>query len=315
VTGLPQLLAYVSVLIRGRPLHGSERYQPFFIVGSGRCGMTLLRAILEAHPALHIPPEHVLGPAIQDYRYFSRLPWHAVLRLVLGRFEYHPDWEAWGLELRPVFEALWARPRGRRDLAAVIDAVYRAHLAQHKPSATRWGDKAPANTFALPGLSAVFPDLRVVHIIRDGRDVVESFLRLLDTDVAGLARHWLRAVRVAQAFGGRHRSHYIEIRYEDLVRRPEATLREVATFLGIEFDERMLRHHELSLPLGDVDRAAHFRGARDAVHANAIGRWRSGLDPVRLREVERVLGPKLRELGYASSPPVPLSLRARGDPH
>src|SRR5574341_222263 len=127
--------------------------------------MTLLRAMLEAHPALHIPPEHMLGPAIDDYRRYARLPWYLVLRLVLGHFAYHPYWDYWGLDLAPVFRALVARPRSRRDLAAVIDAVYRAHAARDKPTATRWGDKAPPNTLALPALERVFPDLVAVHVI------------------------------------------------------------------------------------------------------------------------------------------------------
>src|SRR5258708_7019695 len=69
----------LPVLLLGRPLHGAERHRPFFIVGSGRCGSTLLRAMLEAHPDVHVPPESRLGPVLGDYRRYSRLPWNALL--------------------------------------------------------------------------------------------------------------------------------------------------------------------------------------------------------------------------------------------
>ena len=82
---------YLPVLLKGRPLHDEARYRPFFIIGSGRCGTTLLRAMLQTHPTVHIPPEtYSLGQIIQEYPRYSRLPWDELLRLILTRFEYNP---------------------------------------------------------------------------------------------------------------------------------------------------------------------------------------------------------------------------------
>ena len=56
------VISNLSILIKGRPLHSTVRYMPFFIIGSGRSGNTLLRTILETHPEVHIPPEtYVIG--------------------------------------------------------------------------------------------------------------------------------------------------------------------------------------------------------------------------------------------------------------
>jgi len=281
-----RLLGYVPVLVRGRPLRGSERYRPLFIVGSGRCGMTLMRAILESHPDIHIPPEtFVLGDVVRDYRRYSRLPWHVVLGIVLAKFEFHPLWHVSEWALGPLFSELDRRPLRDRNLATVLDGVYRAHLQRHKPSATRWGDKTPRNTFALRELHTVFPDLQVVHMVRDGRDVVESLGRLAELDLSLFARHWIRSVRVAQEFGAGHRAQYLEVRYEDLALRPAQAIERVASFLDLPFEERMLRHHELDLPLGDVDRHPHLRGARQAIHHAAIGRWRTAFDPTQVAEL------------------------------
>ena len=49
----------------------------------------------------------------------------------------------------------------------------------------------------------MFPDLQVVHMLRDGRDVVQSFMRVSEAGLPYFARAWLRAVRAAQAFGDR----------------------------------------------------------------------------------------------------------------
>jgi hypothetical protein len=295
-----RVLRFLPVLLRGRPLHGAERFDPFFIVGSGRCGSTLLRAMLVSHPDVHIPPELGVDRAVRDYRRYSRLPWYIVLRITLGVVEFSPHWEQFGVPLGPLVRELQALPLERRNLATVLDALYRTHAAVHKPQATRWGDKTPVNAFYLGSLQAVFPDLKVIHLVRDGRDVVYSWMRTGRADLPLGASLWLRAVRAACAFGERHPSQYQEVRYEDLVRDPRPVLERLATFIGIGFDDRMLRHHELDLPLGDVRLPFHDR-VRRPLHQEAVGRWRSVFDAAQVAQLESLLGPTLATLGYPSS--------------
>ena len=289
-------------LLLGRRLRGPERYGPFCIVGSARCGTTLLRAMLEAHPDVHIPPGNVmLRAVIRDYRWYSHLPWSPLLRLLLTQMAFHPSWEAFDLPLHPVFRELVNRPAKARNLAAVINAVYCAHLARHKPAAVRWGDKSPFGVLGVRAFRAVFPDVRVVHIVRDGRDVVRSFVDAFGSDIRDAARTWLRAVRTAHAFGARYPTQYLEVRYEDLVRHPPATLEVVARFLDLRFDERMLRHHELGLRLGDVDRTSYMQGVWKPVYQTSIGRWRTEFDAGQIVELDRLMGPTLSALGYGGS--------------
>jgi hypothetical protein len=293
-----QILLHLPVALSGRPLSGQEQYHPFFIVGSGRSGTTLLRAMLEAHPDLHIPPENALAPLVRDFRRYSRLPWNALLRIVLGGLEFHPSWERWELELGPVFRELAASPPRGRNLAAVLDALYRAHGKRHKPSATRWGDKTPPNTILLPTLRALFPDLQVVHLVRDGRDVVQSFMQHSQAGLPYFARWWVQTVQVAQAFGARYPQQYLEARYEDLVAHPGATLPRIAAFLNVSPDEGMLHYHELGLKFGDVERYPALQGVWKPVHRESIGKWRTAFDAGQLAELERLLGSTLEHLGY-----------------
>lgn len=294
-----RVVRYLPVLVLGRPWHGPERYRPFFIIGSGRCGSTLLRAILQAHPDVHIPPENPLGFALRSYRRFSRLPWSVLLRIVLTEFEFHPQWEMFELPLAPLFRESARWPPERRNLAALLDALYRAHAKAHKPSAICWGDKAPAHsTFLLPLLEAVFPDLRAIHLMRDGRDVVASFTKLAPHAFSDWAGRWVQSVRSAQAFGARHPAQYLEIRYEHLVSAPGPTIQRVAAFLDLALDERMLRHSDSDQWLGDVDRVPYLKGARQPIHEVSVGRWREELSAGQIAELDRVLGPTLAALGY-----------------
>jgi hypothetical protein len=297
---LGRLARHLPVMLRGRPLHGSDRYQPFFIVGSGRCGSTLLRAMLEAHPDVHVPPESRLGPVVQEYRRYSRLPWNVLLRILLAPLAYARAWELWEMAMGPLFLELEELAPAKRNLATVLDTLYRAHATAHKPSAIRWGDKSPPNTPHLPALSAVFPDLQVVHMLRDGRDVVRSFMDVSNAGLPHFAHTWLAGVRTAQAFGAQHPAQYLEIRYEDLVRDTPATVQRVTSFLDLAFDDRILRYHEQDLRLGDVAGHPRLHGVWEPVYQSSVGRWRTTFDARQVAELDRLLGPTLAALGYGA---------------
>jgi hypothetical protein len=151
----------------------------------------------------------------------------------------------------------------------------------------------------MPQIRRVFPDARFVHVVRDGRDVAASFVRLGPHDLAGSADIWLRAIQSAQTFSRRHPGALIQVKYEDLVRSPESVLRPVCAFLNFSFDERMLRHHEMDLELGDVDVHEHLREVREPVHARSIGHWRQQFGDAEAAELNRRLGYMLNELGYS----------------
>lgn len=109
----------------------------------------------------------------------------------------------------------------------------------------------------------------------------------------------LRAMLEAHpaVFGARCPAQYLELRYEMLVREPRATSQAVTTFLDLPFDERMLRHPELDLSLGNIAHLPTLEGARDPIHQEAIGRWRTEFGTEDLAELDRLLGPTLAVLG------------------
>jgi hypothetical protein len=151
-----------------------------------------------------------------------------------------------------------------------------------------------------------FPQGKLVHILRDGRDVVCSLLergwlgtaRTGEADDAGLgygsdARFWVEPERRAE-FGqvsearraawvwrryvtAARASDAFELRYEALAADPLAVGAELAAYLDA--------------PLAPLARAL------TAVHSSSIGRWRRELTPEQLADVEAEAGDLLRELG------------------
>jgi hypothetical protein len=196
--------------------------------------------------------------------------------------------------------------RVMRDLILSLLDKYRA--ASGKP---RSAEKSPNNIFYFEHLHVIFPDSPLVHVVRDGRDVVCSLLTMdwIDSrtgapidytrDARKAAEYWASAVRAGRQAGAKiGAKRYREIRYEDIVRQPEATLRSLFEFLGEPWDDAVLRFHEnTSRSLAGESSAAQVS---KPLYATASGRWAQDLKPADKAAVKAVAGDLLIELDYAS---------------
>lgn len=192
-----------------------------------------------------------------------------------------------------------AAPRLRRILAV----SRRVGLV----GAVRPVEQTPEMAFVLRAVPFVYPDARVVHIVRDGRDVVSSLLdkpwlrpEQAASDDAGVpygahARFWVeperrtefesasdarRAAWVWRSYvtAARAAEGALELRYEDVTADPEAIAVPLADHLGVAVEP-------LAAALGRA-------------HASSVGRYRSDLSAEQLAEVEAEAGALLVELGY-----------------
>jgi hypothetical protein len=282
-----------------------------FVVGVPRSGTTLLRLMLDAHPELAIPPETHFIPAViravRRDRSADQVA-HAMTK--------HRRWADFGLDADELRERV--RALDPLEAGPALRAFYEMYAAgQGKP---RWGDKTPGYATRMRRIQRALPEARFVHVIRDGRDVVVSRNRRsrdpLPADVA--ARRWKRRV-ISTRRRAEGVEHYIEVRYEELVGEPEATLRRVCAFVELPFGEAMLRYHERAAErLAEIDRDLPAKGgsheldaeARMAAHARAeeppaperIGAWREEMAPEDVAAFEAEAGALLEDLGYNRPP-------------
>nr|MDJ0840996.1 sulfotransferase [Acidobacteriota bacterium] len=219
----------------GYPLHLNEDLRPFFIIGSGRSGTTLLRRILTSRPDCHIPPEtYVLPVVIREYRTHARANWQTLVRLVSARFEYHPEFAKMKACLQIIVPDLVDIPKEQRSLAFIIDRIYLS-LAEQAGSPCRiWGDKTPNNTYHLDRIRLLFPKARFIHMIRDACDVAVSMVTMGRYEtLAESAERWRTTVKLSLDFMRRYPDQVIQVRYEDLVSKPTDETRRICEFLGL----------------------------------------------------------------------------------
>jgi len=106
-------------------------------------------------------------------------------------------------------------------------------------------EKSPTNVYSFRELSTNFPEIPLVHLIRDGRDVVCSLMKR-GFNLFGAGSRWL--YDTLSGMSARGYSNYLEIRYEDLVSNPSGTLKVIFDHLGIPFDPLILQNRKDNSP-------------------------------------------------------------------
>jgi LPS sulfotransferase NodH len=259
-----------------------DLHRPLFLVGAARSGTTFLGEVLGALPEI----------------------------------SYHHEPVATKAAARYVHEGRWSERRSR----AFFRMVYRWLLRVELDGGRRFAEKTPWNTFLLPFLARTFPDLQVIHIIRDGRDVAASHIRKpwlrADSATSGKrepggylygpwAQWWVPAtdrtafetgpdvLRMSMAWRlftdaalrdgpGLGPERYLELRYESLVTAPATEALRVLDFLGID---------------QPASRAAMLDAVR-AADPGSVGSWRTAFDEAQMERLMADSGALLDRLGY-----------------
>ena len=284
---------------RGTGDHEAATTAPFFIVGSGRCGSTLLRVMLASHSRLSIPPETwFLIPLVRRFtidRPLSAAEIESAVSIITGDYRW-PDMKIDAQEFGHAVSQL-TQPRVR-DLAEV---VYRWHVQAEGKA--RWGDKTPVYIEIVPELARMFPGSRFIHLVRDGRDVAKSF-KATGWDTGGRwlhenTREWTKTVRFHwQWTRTEFRNRILLVRYEDLVLEMEATLRRICQFIGEAFEPQMLAWEgKVNEQVPEREQVRHAK-LKQRIGSEGVARWKREMSARETFIAEAFMGSDLTRLGY-----------------
>lgn len=268
---------------------------PFpFVVGCGRSGTTLLRAMLDSHPEMAVPPEsYFVAELAGSWAGGAPFSWDDYLAALSA----HDRFRRWGLPadaLHPEDPA-----DAPRTFAGAVRHTFAAYArARSKP---RYGDKTPRYVENVELLAGLFSEARFVHVIRDGRDVALSFLdrEWGPKTIEEAAKRWRKRVRAGRrAAAALAPGRYLEVRYESLVDDPETELRRVCALAELDPAPEMLRYFERA---DDVIAGTKYPGQHAAIAAppkRGLRDWRSTMSRTEVEEFEATAGGLLAELGY-----------------
>jgi hypothetical protein len=274
-----------------------------FFVGCPRSGTTLLRRIGDAHPELAIIRELHWLPLWWKRRVGITSDGFVTKELVtrlVGDRRFRQ------LEVPAERVAELVREGRPKHYTRFVTELFDLHGEAKGKRLV--GEKTPRYVRHVRALHSLWPQAKIVHLIRDGRDVCLSLLdwskaerdvgRLPTWDedrVTTAALYWEWNVRLGREAGVSLRPDlYYELRYESLVADPEAECAGLCRFLGIRYDDAMLRFHE---GRAKAELGLSAKKARLPVTAG-LRRWHEQMTPDDARRFEAAAGPLLGELDY-----------------
>ena len=167
----------------------------------------------------------------------------------------------------------------------------------------------------LEEIDLIWPDAKYIFMTRDGRDVAASYLDLQDVEtdspyapnlpssIKEIADEWIANNERTMAFlAAKSDKQHLWVRYEDLVREPESTLREVLSFIDASYREVVhgyyLHNHE---PEATIDWKQRTLQPPDS---SRIGRYLTRLTCEEIETFESRADSLLNLLGYTGNSPV-----------
>ena len=291
----------------------------FFVVGQQKSGTTWLMRMLDAHQEILCRGEGRFFGA--GWRQKNLVKSDAMrppssLLYALREAEYLRLW---------VERSVWSRNDAADEhldnLARMaIDYFLQGELA--KTGKRLVGDKSPLLTpETVEEISAVYPEARLIHIIRDGRDGAVSAAHharnfgrargakgddglFEPAQIRKLAADWSTRVGRTVEDGPRlFGDRYAEVRYEDLLAHPEAEMARLLRFLGAAADENSVGRcvgaasfERLSKgrARGEEDPSSFFR-------KGVAGDWREAFTERDRRVFQVEAGDLLKKLGYGEN--------------
>jgi hypothetical protein len=267
---------------------------PIFVLGAQRSGTTLVRLILNAHPLIAIPEEATfLMPFLCRKCLKGRITGTRLQNLV-AYLRLNPQFRLWNYDNSGFLNEL-AGSRGI-SLRELVEGLFGSYCRSEGKAV--WGDKTPSFFRKVDILSELFPEAKFIHIVRDGRDVFESWRRIDPTkgNPAVTALDWSYKIwRIERSLRNVPEERKITVRYEDLLSDPENTVKALCRLIGVAYYEAMLDFHKTS---------RKYVGAH---HSNLIftpldrknsAKWKATMNPRDARVFGFLSNHALKKLGY-----------------
>jgi Sulfotransferase family len=316
------------------PLPGFANTPAFFVVGYQKSGTTWVMRMLDSHPEILCKGEgRFFGGSWRQEsvkRIDARRPPSSLYNALLEA-EYLRLW---------IERSVWSRDDDADEhltnlTRMAIDYFLTGELS--KTGKRLVGDKSPLLTpETVREIAGIYPEARVIHIIRDGRDVAVSAAyhswnfgkakknsqpprkraarradpreqrRAGESIFAGnslrkIAAEWAervgKTVEEGPALLG---ENYTEVRYEDLLRSPEGEVQRLLGFLGAERSEKTVRACVRAASF-EVLSKGRKRGEEDATsffRKGVAGDWENVFTERDKRVFEEEAGDLLVNLGY-----------------
>lgn len=271
-----------------------------FMVGEQRSGSNLLRVMLGQADEIAAPhPPHILQ------RMAPLMPLYGDLDDV-ETFRMLVDDVCKLVEMNPVaWENITTFDRDEviqrcheNSLVAVYGAVMDCYAAANGKS--KWLCKSMTNIKYAKDLDAYFGDPKYIYLYRDGRDVTLSFTKAVigDKHPYCIAQKWAELQRLCLSEQAHAPKQVFGVCYEELTADPEAVLRRLCHFLGVNYKDSMLSGHTSEEANRTAQSSSLWENLTRPIMRNNSKKFLKALSEADIRIIESLAGDCLDALGY-----------------
>ena len=295
--------------------------RPIFILGTQGGGATILARCLHRHPEAVYPSGNSnfwAGPdELHNCPHLYDMPEPLIHRsyhfgTVTEALPHHPRYGYQRAWLYAVDEMLPTFQKGAGDVDPTTTARFRRVIQNvilayaHDPDSCRFVDKSQLYTIQVPYISEMLADCNphFVLLTRNpyatcARAVAKEYGRerggYIESDLEAridcAVEHWSNTFGLA--LKAQERVPMLQVRYEDFLEEPEATLRRIGAFAGLEFSPGQVPGPNQPAPLGSSD-AQKWYPLRPAENE----RYLREIDPRLVTRLNRRSTPIIERLGY-----------------
>lgn len=259
-----------------------------FVVGVGRSGTSLVQSMLASHRDLAFGPETSIFRRLVASGVLARL----IREVPPGSVERELDSDAGfrrtGLDSKRVVD--WAKGRG----GVTAGALYRSMLRciAEDSGKQHVGDKDPRAVEWIGLLPWVADNAKVVHVVRDPRDVVASKMRAAWSKEGFFIKHLFAnrvQIKIAKVEGPRFfESRYHIVAYEDILTNAEETLAKLCRVLSIHYDPQMKDFSPASASLVSEEEYSWKKETFEPLKSSNQGKWKKRLTPYQIALTEKI---------------------------
>ena len=217
----------------------------FFIVGTSRSGSTLLQSMLNSHSNITIPPEtHFFHSSKGIHKKYSKAACEKRFRKKLIEFWCRKKTRLGDLQL---CENRLKENAENLEIHTPID-LYNLHLTLYRKIRGKniIGEKTPKHILHTEDILRAFPKAKIISLFRDPRAVAhsEKCVKFGSPSVFITSKRWRKYVKMHyQLKRELPDDQYQMLRYCDLIKNPKSELEKISSFLGVPFQNKMLRYH------------------------------------------------------------------------
>jgi len=256
---------------------------PIILIGGcTRSGTTLARALIGMHPKIACPQKECLIYNIKTPHFLE------------STFDFSTE------------EINHLKTKFNEDNLTFAERVISLYLKKSNKEFIAL--KAPLYVTVVNELFKIFPNMKFIHMIRDGRDVACSLKTYPNKEVIGdkiyqinsrnplswCIRKWITFM--AAGIKQRGSKGYIEIKYEDLVNSPVETMKNLFEFLELDMPskDQLLSYYKYEI---DIKHPQNIEIGKP-IYNKAIERWKRDMSKSEKAYFKRVAGSLLIKTGY-----------------